>query len=38
MMMKMMYDNANGIITDRLAELNETVKDFEDIVVTLISY
>ena len=30
MMMKMMYDNANGIITDRLAELNETVKDFED--------
>ncbi len=30
MMMKMMYDNVNGIITDRLAELNETVKDFED--------
>ena len=30
MMMKMMYDNANGIITDRLAELNETVKNFED--------
>lgn len=30
MMMKMMYDNANGIITDQLAELNEAVKDFED--------
>ncbi len=30
MMMKMMYDNVNGIITDQLAELNETIKDFED--------
>lgn len=29
-MMKMMYDNVNGIITDQLAELNETIKDFED--------
>ena len=29
-MMKMMYENVNGIITDQLAELNETIKDFED--------
>lgn len=29
MMMKMMYDNVNGIITDKLAELNETIRDFE---------
>lgn len=30
LMMKMMYDNVNGIITDQLGELNETIKDFED--------
>lgn len=29
-MMKMMYENVNGIITDRLVELNNTIKDFED--------
>ncbi len=26
----MMYENVNGIITDRLVELNNTIKDFED--------
>lgn len=30
MMTKMMYDNINGIITDQLVRLSETIKDFED--------
>lgn len=29
-MMKMMYDNVNGIITDKLEELNETINNFEN--------
>ena len=29
-MMKMMYENVNGIITDQLDELNKAIADFED--------